>query len=126
MAIRSRIGAGSGDHSSAASASWRVNAAAAAASGCSKTENVLSPSPRGFTRLPPWAATISRTMASCRIRASAIAAGAASQSRLEPAMSVSRNVTTAGGAVTPRTVRLPAPAEEGNLAQGVARWSSTV
>ena len=61
--VRTRS-AGVDGHRSAATASWMAAAAASASEGCTKTENVESPSPLVRTISPPDALTASRISAS--------------------------------------------------------------
>ena len=68
-------------------------AAAAAADGRSKTENVASPSPRVLISRPPREVTTCSTSSSWRASATPIASASASQAAVEPSMSVSRKVT---------------------------------
>ena len=68
-------------------------AAAAAADGRSKTENVASPSPRVLISRPPRDVTTCSTSSSCRASATAMASASASQAAVDPSMSVSRKVT---------------------------------
>ena len=74
-------------------ASCSSMAAAAAADGRSKTENVASPSPRVLISRPPRDVTTCSTSSSWRASATAMASASASQAAVEPSMSVSRKVT---------------------------------
>ena len=68
-------------------------AAAAAAEGRSKTENVASPSPRVLMSRPPRDVTTCSTISSWRASATAMASASASHAAVDPSMSVSRKVT---------------------------------
>ena len=74
-------------------ASCNSIAAAAAADGRSKTENVASPSPRVVISRPARDVTTCSATSSCRASATAMASASASQAAVDPSMSVSRKVT---------------------------------
>ena len=83
--------------STAASRRCIAAAPATASRAFANTMNLLSPSPRGFTRIPPWATTASSIASSCWRSASNIKSGASSNKRVLPSTSVKRNVTTPSG-----------------------------
>ena len=76
--------------------SWSMRAccpASAASTASRAPPNAASiPSPVVFTTVPLACSTAARSSASCAARATAIASGCSSQSRVLPAMSVMRNV----------------------------------
>jgi hypothetical protein len=64
-----------------------------------------TPSPVCLNIHPPCRSIASRNTSSCAASADRIAAGSASQRRVEPSMSVNRNVTVPDGPPTHRTLR---------------------
>src|SRR6185312_5055388 len=90
--IRTRSAAPVG-HGSLPSRNWQAPAASTAATALAKAAKKLSPSPREVTTTPPCPSITSVTIRLCRSRAASIASGTVSHSRVEPSMSVSKNVT---------------------------------
>ena len=98
--IRTRSAAPAG-HASAFSRSWQAPAASTAETALAKTAKKLSPSPREVTTTPPWSSITAVTRRLCRSSATSIASGTVSHSRVEPSMSVSKNVTVPAGSSAP-------------------------
>ena len=68
-----------------------------AATALGKAAKTLSPSPREVTTTPPCPSITLVTRRLCRSSATSIASGTLSHSRVEPSMSVSKNVTVPAG-----------------------------
>ncbi|HVM66863.1 MAG TPA: hypothetical protein VMU14_18490, partial [Acidimicrobiales bacterium] len=92
-------GAAPSGHGSAASAACASSAAATASP--ARPNATPTPSPPVENTYPPCASTAARTTASWRASAAGITSGAACHRRVDPSMSVNKNVTVPDGAPTP-------------------------
>jgi hypothetical protein len=98
--IRTLTGEGV-SHISASNKVWAVNAAATADE--ADWNAAAIPSPMDENTTPPCSATVLRTNSSCRDNAPRMADSPACQSRVDPSISVNRNVTVPVGALTATT-----------------------
>jgi hypothetical protein len=95
---------GPSGHASPFSRSWHAPAASTAETALGKTAKKLSPSPREVTTTPPCSSITPVTSRLCSSSAASIASGTLSHSRVEPSISVSKNVTVpAGSSARPRS-----------------------
>ena len=92
--MRTRIGVAVG-HRSASMSCWAARAAATAST--ADPNAAASPSPMVENTVPPCSATARRSSSSWRDRADRIASSSSCHSRVDPSMSVKRNVTVPDG-----------------------------
>ncbi len=78
--------------------SARCAATAASTADLGDANAATTPSPLWLNRKPSCAAIAARNASSCAFRAARIAAASASHRRVDPSISVNRNVTTPVGA----------------------------
>ena len=122
--IRTRSAAPVG-HGSLPSRNWQPPAASTAATALAKAAKKLSPSPREVTTTPPCPSITSVTIRLCRSRAASIASGTVSHSRVEPSMSVSKNVTVPACSSAPMLIAASAKLSLSNTARSSARSRSS-
>jgi len=93
-------------HASRANLSWQSPAASTAETAPGKTAKKLSPSPREVTTTPPCPSITPVRSRLCRSGATSIASGTVSHNRVDPSISVSKNVPVPAGSSS--NVRQPA------------------